>query len=82
MDKGHCKLCHEEIPEIVIYTLNRIATERGFCSWFCLSAKLSYAKAMKIIKQERIKRMQVATGLDSQGKPHQDAYKGQTKADR
>ena len=81
-DDKHCRLCHESIPEIVIYTLNKIAAERGFCSWFCLSLQLGYAKAMKIIKEYRIETMQATTGLNPQGKPHQDAYKGRTGAKR
>ena len=81
-DYKHCRVCHEPVPKIVIYTLNKIAAEKGFCSWFCLSLQLGYAKAMKIIKEYRIETMQATTGLDSQGKPHQNASKGRTRSKR
>ncbi len=52
-DKEHCKLCLEPLPKIALYTLNRIAIKRGYCSWVCLAGALDPEKVNKLLRDRR-----------------------------
>ena len=81
-DDKRCKLCQEPVPQITIYTLNRIAVKRGFCSWTCLTMKLGYDEVSKIIEKEKVEGMNIETGLNHRGKPHQGIDKAMQTRDK
>ena len=46
-----CKLCGEPLPKLALHFSNRLAIEKGFCSWICLSMKIGHTKALALIKE-------------------------------
>lgn len=47
-----CKLCQEPLPKLALHFSNKLAIERGFCCWICLSMKIGHIKALALIKEE------------------------------
>jgi len=47
-----CKLCEEPIPIKILYRLNRIAVQNGYCSWICCSMDLGEKKSEALLNKD------------------------------
>jgi len=47
----HCRHCKEPLPPFALHFSNRVAIDKGYCSYFCLSSALGKEKALRVLQK-------------------------------
>lgn len=58
-DKESCLYCKQPISGQALYTLNRIAQKKNYCSWPCLATALDPETVNKLLQGKRKERLKI-----------------------